>query len=180
MTYLNLFLSVFMVLSGFQQDKLLAQVEAKEQITVYLFLLDECVISTNYTKKLNELYNEYGNNFDFIAVFPNFSSKPAAIEHWKQKYHVDMEHRTDYFKTLTRKLGATVTPEVVVYNEETDKVIYRGRIDDQYAALGRRRRFIQQDELATVLAELSNGNPVNVSDAPAIGCLINFNDELNK
>ena len=44
-----------------------------------------------------------------------------------------------------------VTPEVFVYNLKQDSVYYRGRIDDNYARVGKRKLQIQSDDLVNAL-----------------------------
>ena len=156
--------------------------ENKEEssIRAYIFLLDEGIISTNYTQKLNDLHREYGAKIPFLGVFPNFSSKKSKIDQWVKDYEVSFPVQSDYYKKLARKLGATITPEVVVYDESKEEVLYRGRIDNQYVRVGKRRNVVTKHEFADVLKAILEGREVPIKETKAIGCYINFNDATGK
>jgi hypothetical protein len=150
--------------------------ESKDTIIVYIFLHESCIISQYYTLPLKELHEEYANeNIQFIGVFPNFSSKPDKIEELKKKYQIPFELKTDYYHTKKEKFGATVTPEVVVYNQSENKIIYKGRIDDAYARVGKRKRVTTTSELKNVLESIRNNQPIMVSNTQAVGCFIGKN-----
>ena len=147
--------------------------ESKDTIIVYIFLHESCIISQYYTLPLKELHEEYANeNIQFIGVFPNFFSKPDKIEQFKKKYQIPFELKTDYYHTQKEKFGATVTPEVVVYNESEEKIIYRGRIDDAYARVGKKKRITTTSELKDVLGAIANDQPILIANTQAVGCFI--------
>jgi hypothetical protein len=150
--------------------------ESKDTIIVYIFLHESCIISQYYTLPLKELHEEYANeSVQFIGVFPNFSSKPDKIEEFKKKYQSPFELKTDYYHTKKEKFGATVTPEVVVYNQSEKKIIYKGRIDDAYARVGKRKRITTTSELKNVLESIRNNQPITVSNTQTVGCFIGKN-----
>ena len=151
---------------------------ASDSITVYLFLLDDCIICQSYTPKLKEMHSSFGDQYSFIGVFPNFSSKPQKIKKFVEDYNIPFETKTDYFKKLTKKFEIKVTPEVVVFNETTKEVIYKGRIDNEFMGLGKRRRIVTTDELRDVLESLSKGDKKLFNFTEAVGCFINQNDPL--
>jgi len=144
-----------------------------DSVTVYLFFRIDCKICEYYTRDLEKLYEQYKeDNITFVAVFPNFMDKPPAIERYREKFGMPFSAKTDYYKKLTKKFKATVTPEVVVYNETKETVLYQGRIDNTYYRLGRKRSVTTSSELATVLENHVNGEPNNVAFAKAVGCFI--------
>jgi hypothetical protein len=78
----------------------------------------------------------------------------------------------DYEKELTKKFEATVTPEIVLVEKSSDQILYRGRIDDSYFRVGKRKTIKQTQELVDLLGLVANGDKIEVSWAPAIGCFI--------
>ena len=98
--------------------------------------------------------------------------KPPAIERYREKYSLPFPAKTDYFKKLTKRFKATVTPEVVVFNESKETILYQGRIDNTYYKLGRKRGVTTTSELATVLENHTNGEPVSIAFTKAVGCFI--------
>lgn len=164
-----LFLHVFPLWSN-------PEIEKKEEgISVYVFLHDACVICQNYSIVLNNLYEEYGNDrVQFVGLFPDISSKPEKIEAFREKYQIEFPLKTDYFKTITQKMGAKVTPEVVVFDHDSQTILYKGRIDNMYARVGKKRTVITTSELQDALEAIQEGKPVPVKETKSVGCLINF------
>ena len=143
--------------------------------TVYLFLLHDCVICQSYAPSLEKIYQDYRHRFDFVAVFPNFISKKSDIDTFIRDYGLSMPAKTDYFKGLTKKMGVEVTPTVVVFDEVHEDILYFGRIDNEFAALGIRRPVITDFDLQNALKGISSGTAYLKTTKP-IGCFINFGE----
>ena len=148
--------------------------ETPKQLTeVYIFLEEDCRISQFYTTTLNELHQKYANDhITFKGVFPSQSTKQKDITNFKKKYKIAFNLIFDDQQLLTKKLGATITPEVVVYQSGEEKIIYKGRIDDSYFRVGKRRNVVTANELKYVLNRISKNEPVQISWKEAIGCFI--------
>jgi hypothetical protein len=52
------------------------------------------------------------------------------------------------------------------------QILYRGRIDDLYVALGKKRAAVTERNLRDALDALAAGKAVRKSETKAIGCLI--------
>lgn len=147
----------------------------KDSVTVYIFLREDCVISQNYTLILNQLHQKYANEkIGFIGIFPN--SKDEQIAAFQQKYKLPFPLKSDYFTAITKKLGATVTPEVVVYNQVCNEILYRGRIDNTYFKVGKKRTVTTTSELEDALKAIQTGQPIPIKETEPVGCLISFNN----
>jgi len=145
----------------------------KDSLTVYVFLLEECVISKNYTDKLKELYATFHDKkIGFLGLFPNAQSRENTIQTFGKTYGILFPMKTDHYQKMTQKLGASITPEVVVFDHEKNEIIYRGRIDNRYASIGKRRTVVSSSELEDVLKDWSAGNDVEFHEMAAIGCFI--------
>ena len=73
---------------------------------------------------------------------------------------------------LIRQVGPRpVTPEAVVVAPD-GTLAYRGRIDDLYAALGKRRYEATTHDLRDALDAVLAGKPVANPREPAVGCAI--------
>lgn len=154
--------------------------QASDSLSLYLFLLDDCPICIQYTPTLNELYNEYGEDIEFVGYFPNFSSKKHKIETFRKTYNIRFALHTDFFKEQSKRFKAEVTPEVVLYDHETQKVIYQGRIDNKFYQLGRRRHVITEHDLKNAIEASLKGEVVKTTYAQPIGCYINYSDNLDR
>lgn len=157
------------------------QTMAGDSLTVYIFLHDDCVISQFYTPELARLYETYrSKKVGFIGYFPNFSSKPEKIKAFGEIYHIAFPLKQDYYKDWTRKFEIKVTPEVAVWDHRSGRLIYRGRIDDSYVRVGKRRLHPQNHDLEdSIKGWLLNENPEHMVQTQAIGCFINFADPLS-
>ena len=64
-----------------------------------------------------------------------------------------------------------MTPEAVVFGK-SGEILYRGRIDDNYAAFGKKRALATHHDLANALDAIAAGRPIKQKETKAIGCLI--------
>ena len=160
-----------MLLSTGTWEKELTKIQ--NQIEVFIFIHESCRISQFYTLTLKELHQEYADeNIRFTGVFPSPSTKERAMQEFKEKYDLPFSLYFDEGQKITNKMGASLTPEVVVYDKEQEKILYRGRIDNSYYRVGKRRNVTTSFELLTVLKKLKEGKPVDIENQPAIGCFI--------
>lgn len=165
--YIILSLLLVFSISGISQDR--------DSITVYYFLGEDCKICQYYTPTMNELYEKYNSeDVSFIGLFPNHFSSPDSIDIFKQKYAIPFTLKKEFFLTKTKEFDVKLTPEVVVYNETEEEIMYQGRIDNSYYKLGRRRQVVTSHELRDVLRCIVDGREVDVPAATPIGCLISF------
>ena len=148
--------------------------EYSDSISVNLFLLDECRISQNISGEINNVHEKFNEApFHFVCYFPNTSSTSEKIEGFMEDYKLDIPYHTDYTKEQTRFYGATIAPEVVVYDEKNKKLLYRGRIDNSFDKVGSRRRVITSRDLRDALTAIVNKEIINEIETSAIGCFIN-------
>jgi hypothetical protein len=75
---------------------------------------------------------------------------------------IDAKHR------LVKATGATVTPEAALLTPD-GKLAYRGRIDDTYTDLGKRRVTPNRRDLRETLAALLAGRAVKEARTEALG-----------
>jgi thiol-disulfide isomerase/thioredoxin len=140
--------------------------------TVFVFLSESCPICQSYTLPLKELHKKYGKkNIRFIGVFPNDDVTEKDLEAFKITYSIPFELKLDSSGALTKKLNATVTPEVFVEDGDGN-IIYSGRIDDSFYAVGKRRKVVTTHELADALASYVSNKAVRQPKTQAVGCII--------
>lgn len=177
---LKLISCLLVILSTFSSthhEQVSDSLEKTDQIKVYIFLLDECKICHHYSLSLTELYNTYqSEQIEFIGLFPNFVSQPKEISKFKKNFKIPFPLKTDYYKSKATKFGVTVTPEVVVYNETKDEILYKGRIDNSYFKLGKQRSHTTKYELKDALQAITSGEEIVVKETQSVGCFINFNE----
>lgn len=142
-------------------------------LTVYIFLHESCRISQYYTLILRELHQQYGSkDVQFKGIFPNQSTTAKDMQTFKEKYNLSFPMVFDKDQQLTQELGATITPEVIVVNSNTQAILYKGRIDNTYYRVGKRRQITTTYELKEVLEKAKNGKLLVYTTEQAIGCYI--------
>jgi|WetSurMetagenome_2_1015567.scaffolds.fasta_scaffold177122_2 hypothetical protein len=147
-----------------------------DSLTVYIFLEDECLISQYYTNELTRLYDKYGHkHVGFVGYFPSPTTGPKEIAAFGDKFKLAFPLFPDPDKTWTKKFGITITPEVSVLDHRTDHTIYKGRIDDSYVRVGKRKLNPQTHDLEDMIkAWQLNQTPDSLVQTEAIGCFITF------
>jgi thiol-disulfide isomerase/thioredoxin len=144
---------------------------------VVIFVLHDCPISNKYAPEIQRLAGAFAAKkipFYLVHVDPQLSpadaTKHAKDYGYKLPVLIDREH------ALVRRLKATTAPEAFVIGAN-EKVLYRGRIDDRYVALGKSRNQAQRRDLLLALNAVIERKPVEVAETKAIGCYIPELDE---
>ena len=149
-----------------------------DSLTVYVFLHDECVITQFFTPELSRLHEKYQKDkVGFVGCFPNTNATPAKMSAFAASFHIDFPLIQDTDKALARKFGVTITPEVAVWDHRQDVLVYRGRIDDSYVRVGKRKLHPQHFDLQEAIDDWLTGQiHPSLVQTQAIGCFINFTD----
>ncbi|MBN9693817.1 MAG: redoxin family protein [Verrucomicrobia bacterium] len=144
----------------------------KTRAVVFQFLGTECPIANRVLPELDRLAREYqSQGIQFVAVYSNFTETAEGVRQQRAEAGVSGAAGLDPNQALADQLGVTVTPELVVLTPD-GKLIYRGRVNDQYAGLGQGKPAPQRHDLAEALAEfVKSGQPAGIQTKPA-GCRI--------
>ena len=144
-----------------------------DSLTVYVFLHDECVISQFFTPQLSKLNKQSANKkVGFVGYFPDATVGPERITAFGKKFGLEFPLLQDADQVLTSKMGIRIMPEVAVWDHGQDKMIYRGRIDDSYVRVGKRRLHPQSHDLRNVIEAWIAGETLSFRETQAIGCII--------
>lgn len=138
---------------------------------VFLFLAVECPISNRALPQLSRLERQLAPSVDFIWVYPNVSEDESAIRKHRAAFQLSPEAYRDPKLRLAKSLKATVTPEAVVVTPD-GRLIYRGRVNDQYTGLGKGRPQPTREDLADALNGYLSGQPPSGIVTRAVGCSI--------
>lgn len=149
-----------------------APFESDAQATVLLFIQTDCPISNRYIPTITQLHDRFTpQGATFWHVYPDRNEAPDAIRRHRREYNLKGQVARDINHTLVKRVGATVTPEAVVFGPRGN-IVYRGRIDDRYTALDQVRPQATRHDLADVLEATLAGRTPDTSDTRAIGCFI--------
>lgn len=145
-------------------------VEAQGRL--FVFYDTECPICQKSSKRLQEMYEKYGQNVAFKVVFSTKSLKKSDVKQFNKEYNFTVPYVIDRKHLLVEQYDAKTTPEVVLLDKEGVEV-YRGAIDNQFFGLGKYRPKITEFYLQNALEALQNGQPISTRTTEAVGCLIN-------
>ncbi len=139
---------------------------------VVVFSRTDCPIANAYQPSLQALAKEFASQsvaFYLVHVDPQVT-EPMAAKH-ATDYGISFPVVVDSDYRLARICNAKVTPEAFVI-DAAGKVCYRGRIDDRYPELGKKRPQPTREDLKIALSELLAGKPISQPTTTSIGCLI--------
>ncbi len=149
--------------------------EAGARATVFLFVRADCPISNRYAPEVRRLVQEFaarGVAFKLVYVDPTEPSQEIR-EHMRE-YGYRMAALRDNEHALVKVTGVSVTPEVAVFvpGQSGARMVYRGRIDDQYVDFGKTRPAPTTHDLEDILQAIVHGKAVTTQTTRAVGCFI--------
>jgi hypothetical protein len=142
---------------------------------VLVFARTDCPVCNRYAPELRRLYERFApQGVRFFLVYADPAGSAAAVASHVRAFGYGMTPVRDPAHTLVRLAAVRVTPEAAVFVGEIagPRVVYRGRIDDRFAALGKSRPVARTRDLEDVLAALSRGEAVPTRATTAVGCAI--------
>ncbi len=141
-------------------------------IHVLIFVSVDCPIANAYAPEIQSIVKDYeGEAVRFFLVHADPLSSPELIAEHAQSYGYRIPIIRDPSHALVAQTGVSVTPEAVVLHSN-GSTLYRGRIDDLYPTLGRRRWEPSQRDLRNAIDAALRGEPVWPECTTPIGCYI--------
>lgn len=147
---------------------------ADRQAAVFVFLFTECPIANGYIPELNRIYRESQRSkagVDFYGVVSDRSTTFSAAAKHSGEFQIEFPVLFDASGDLAQALSPTHVPEAFVF-DRADRLAYRGRIDDTYADLGKRRPQATTHDLRDAVQAVIHGRAVAASRTQPIGCLL--------
>jgi hypothetical protein len=143
-----------------------------QKATVLFFVMHECPVANGYAPeiaRINSAYSSKGVRC-FVVYVENDLTPENARAHardygYKSGAVLDPKH------LLVKAAGATISPEAAVFSP-SGEVLYRGRIDDRVADLGKRRVEPTRRDLRLALDAILAGKPIPARLTRAVGCYI--------
>ena len=136
-----------------------------------VFLDTECPISNRYLPRLGEIAQAAGKlEVDFFGVLSDPSLSRAKALEYRKEYEIRFPILFDTTGEIAARLKPTHVPEAFVIDAR-DRVAYRGRIDDQFAAIGRPRARVSSHDLKTAIEATAAGRDPASRHEPPVGCI---------
>jgi len=159
-------------LTGLARHPLAEARQAKKKAVVFFFITSDCPIANRFAPEISRICKDYEKrDVAFFIVQTERDIKASRAREHAQEYGFSSPVLLDRKRELVKFCGASVTPECAVLSPE-GKLLYRGRIDDRYAALGQSRAEPTKRDLRQALDQVLKGKTVSASRSKAIGCYI--------
>src|SRR5258708_5379853 len=146
--------------------------QPERKATVLFFLLPDCPISNAYAPEIKRICDDYSKKE--VAAFIVYVDADLSAEEARKhaaEYGYDCPVLRDTSHALVKLTGVTVAPEAVVLGPD-GRQRYRGRIDDLYAEIGKRRAQPTERDLRDALDAVLMDLPVPNETTKAIGCIL--------
>ncbi len=128
----------------------------KAQPAVLVFLDTACPVATRYVPTLNALHTEArAKGIALYGILSNPAITWQAGADFEDEFGIAFPVFLDSAGDLALRLGPRVMSEAFVIST-ADRIVYRGRIDDRFAAVGRLRTQIGSHDLRTVIEAIAD------------------------
>jgi hypothetical protein len=145
---------------------------ASVRANVLLFISTECPYSNRSAPEIQRVMREFQpKGVRFWLVYPNSIETPALIRAHLKAFGYPEAALRDPAHDLVRLAHALVTPQAAVF-DRNGTVVYRGRIDDRFVALGKERPTPTRRDLEEALTATLAGRAVATPTTQAFGCFI--------
>ena len=146
--------------------------EQSVRFLVVVLIGADCPVANYCRPRLNRLAHRYKDKgVRFLLFHPDPDVTPEMLKEHAKAFGIESPVFADADFTLARQLEASTVPEAFVVARD-GQTKYRGRIDDTYAAWGKKRRAPGSHDLRDALEAVLSGKAVASPTTKAIGCYI--------
>jgi peroxiredoxin len=136
-----------------------------------VFLNTSCPIAQRYLPRLQELHDKYApQGLQLVAVYNSQDETPKDIAAHGLAAGLTFPLVWDEEHKCTQALGVERVPQALLL-DAGKRVVYSGRIDDQYRTGGVQPQVGRHD-LADAIEEMLAGKPMSVAETTIDGCKV--------
>jgi AhpC/TSA family len=148
------------------------QIPLNSPATVFYFILHDCPISNAYAPRINRIAADYTpRGVKQYVVYVDEGVMNGELEQHTRQYAHGCPTLRDPTRSTAHRLGVTVAPSAAVLDDQ-GQLVYLGRIDDLYPALGQRRLEPTTHDLRDALDAVLAGRAIAHPRTAAVGCSI--------
>lgn len=146
-----------------------------KKLLVIVFMCNHCPYVKATISRLIEIQKDYRERgVQLVGINPNDDEAypEDSFENMKKYYEnwgVNFPYLRDECQEIARSYDAVCTPDIFVYGPER-KLLYRGRIDDNWQDEAKVTRRDLRDTIEAIL----EGKPVSEDQYPSMGCSIKW------
>ena len=153
---------------------------ARSRILVVVFTCDHCPIAQMYERRIEKLYEDYGQRGVAVVAIQGNDPKALTIDEldcsdmsdtlaeMKVRYAWKHLHYPYLYagetQSVTRAYGPQATPHVFIF-DKSRRLQYEGRFDDNY-----RMEKVKSEDARNAIDALLADKPVPVAHTAAFGC----------
>ncbi len=142
---------------------------------IVFFVLPDCPIANGYAPEMERIRAEYSGKLSSWKVYcePGFLVKDAKnhVSEYKWGGQATLNGPTPKSPALTSTHKVSVAPTAVLF-DSSGKVVYRGRIDDRYYALGKQRPKATRRDFRLAIEAFLAGKAIPKPLGDPIGCTL--------
>jgi len=152
-----------------------------DTVYVLLFVMSDCPISNAYAPEIQRIcQTSVAREFRCLLLYEDAQIAAPGVRAHRQAYgYSPIAAAIDARAVTAARAGASIAPEAVVV-DRSGTVRYRGRIDNLYADLGRRRQAATVHDLRDALDAVLSGREVSTPRTEAHGCYITRPDSRSE
>ncbi len=145
---------------------------AGTKATALVFILPDCPICNSYVPELNRLHQSLSpRGIQLVLVHADNTTTAEQARQHAREYKIAPPIALDPRHTWVKLAAAATAPEAALFSP-SGELLYRGRIDNQYAGPGQRRAIVTSRDLLAACEAILAGQPITTPRTPAIGCPI--------
>ncbi len=143
------------------------------QFATLIFITTDCPIANAFAPEMRRLqtFVEDAGGKLTLAYVDGSLSRASAWQHAQDYQLVEGDLVVDRELRLVKATGAQVTPEAVLVSP-SGQVVYRGRISDLFADLGKKRHRVTREDLKLAIKAFVAGKAPPQARTEAVGCYI--------
>jgi len=152
---------------------------AQQKAVVIMIQGNGCPIVRQALPLLQEVRDRYRDKgVEFLLLNSNLQDTADSIGKEADEFRIAFPILVDQKQRIGETLGVERTSEVFVVEPRTWKLVYRGPMDDRLHY--ERQRPASKHYLTDALDALLAGQPVQVTTADGVGCIVNFPDRAKR
>ncbi len=145
-----------------------------EKGKLIMFICNHCPYVVHYHEQLTEIFKEYGNKVEFVAISSNDADEypqdgPEEMRELFSELELDFPYLHDETQEIAKKYKAECTPEFYLFGKNDD-LVYRGRMDGSSPGSGNPTG----EDLRAAIEALLTGSEIDQDQKPSMGCNIKW------
>ncbi|HIC91875.1 MAG TPA: thioredoxin family protein [Syntrophaceae bacterium] len=146
-----------------------------KKVLVVIFMCNHCPYVKAILKRLIDIQKDYAHKgVQLVGINPNdeINYPEDSFENMKKvakEKDIPFPYLRDESQVVARNYNAVCTPDIYVYGPER-KLLYRGRIDDNWQDESR----VTRRDLREAIEAILEGRPVLKDQHPSMGCSIKW------